>query len=236
MPSDRLYTDVAGTRSEPRSAQGRGKASTLRGRRGPLSTMPEALRIHGACRVTGLPSVTIPRTLAGAALASSWAYSPPRLHPTRLTRRPELRCTRSRRERSSCTTRPVGPRFLPRLHADTSCPRARRAVRRGIVAASPVNHPGSTSTGWPSPRRAVVSIGHTAARAATSNAARGGSVASRARERTRVVVITGPASPGRQQSRLTSAPRSAAPVCVPLRGASPPMWIDTPGAVHSLRF
>lgn len=136
----------------------------------------------------------IPRTLPGAALASSWAYRPPRLQPTKLTRRPELRCNRSRRERSCSTTCPVGPRFLPRLQPDTLWPSARRTLRSGTVAGSPVSHPGNTRTGWPSPRRAVVSIGHTAARTARSSAARGGSEASSAREGTRLTVATGPAS------------------------------------------
>ena len=97
-------------------------------------------------------------------------------------------------QRSSWTTRPVGPRFPPRLQPDTLWPSARRNMRIGTVAGSPVSHPGSTSTGWPSPRRAVASIGHVAARAARSSPARGGSVASRPREGTRVTVAIGPAS------------------------------------------
>ena len=68
------------------------------------------------------------------------------------------------------------------------------------------HEPGSTSTGCPSPRRAVVSNGQAAARAATSSPARGGSVRSEAREGTRLTAGTRTASTARTHgSRLRSA-------------------------------
>src|SRR3712207_3378238 len=204
MPSARLYTEVAGTRSGPASAHGRGSVATLGTRGVARSTIRDAARSHAAPRTTGLPRVTIPRTLPGAILASCWAYRPPRLQPTRLTRRPEARCNSATRERSSRTTRTVLPRLVPRLQPDTSWPRTRKTLRSSSVAGLPASSPGRTSTGWPSPRRAVASSGQVAKRAARSSPARGASVTSRAREGTRGVV-TGPGSLGDDEA----APRRA---------------------------
>jgi hypothetical protein len=49
-------------------------------------------------------------------------------------RGPEVRCNRSRCARKVRTTRPVGPRLMPRLQPDTLWPRARSAVRSTTVA------------------------------------------------------------------------------------------------------
>ncbi len=59
--------------------------------------------VHPLRRRTGLPSVMRLRTLPGKAQASSWANTPLRSWPTRLTRCPDSRCSRIRRVRRPWT-------------------------------------------------------------------------------------------------------------------------------------
>ena len=119
MPSLREYTEVAGTRREPASRQGRATSGAARCMWAMRSNAAEVERPRRPASRMGLPRVTTWRTSPGARRASSWAYSPPRLHPMMVTFSPVLSASEVRRVRNPLTTDSVDPMFAPSCHPET---------------------------------------------------------------------------------------------------------------------